>query len=199
MIFKTDTSIKALPVKEYISSFLNLPKIEGYCRACHRYSNFWSCPPFQDKAESIMNGYSTIYIIGTRVSPLEKEASATYSPNEIYDITEQMMSYGRSKIDPILLNLEGVANAGRAFFAGSCHICGGPCLRAKGIECCSPEFMRPSLEAYGFDIQKSSSEILGIELKWGGKGRLPEYLTLVSALLCNKKIDNIDGYFINID
>ena len=39
--------------------------------------------------------------------------------------------------------------------------------------------MRPSLEACGFDVARTASELFGIEMKWGSGGRMPEYLTLV--------------------
>lgn len=45
--------------------------------------------------------------------------------------------------------------------------------------CRHPELVRPSLEACGFDIGRTTSELFGIELKWGADGKMPEYLTLV--------------------
>jgi len=39
--------------------------------------------------------------------------------------------------------------------------------------------VRPSLEACGFDVAHTASELFGIEMKWGSGGRMPEYLTLV--------------------
>ena len=43
----------------------------------------------------------------------------------------------------------------------------------------------PSLEACGFDIARTTSELFGIELKWGTDGSLPEYLTLVCGFFHN--------------
>lgn len=48
-----------------------------------------------------------------------------------------------------------------------------------------PTLVRPSLEACGFDIVRTTSELFGIELKWGEEGRLPEYLTLVCGFFHN--------------
>ena len=45
--------------------------------------------------------------------------------------------------------------------------------------------MRPSLEACGFDIARTTSELFGIDLKWGSEGRIPEYLTLVCGFFHN--------------
>lgn len=45
--------------------------------------------------------------------------------------------------------------------------------------------VRPSLEACGFDIGKTTAELFGIDLKWGTDGKLPEYLTLVCGFFHN--------------
>ena len=49
--------------------------------------------------------------------------------------------------------------------------------------------VRPSLEAFGFDIGAISSELLHNELKWSRDGQFPEYFTLVSALFCAESGD----------
>ena len=41
---------------------------------------------------------------------------------------------------------------------------------------------RPSLEAFGFDVEKTSKELLGVEIKWGKDGCLPPYLMLVCGI-----------------
>lgn len=58
----------------------------------------------------------------------------------------------------------------------------GSCTRPEGLPCRHPDRVRPSLEACGFDIGRTTSELFGIELKWGAEGKLPEYLTLVCGL-----------------
>jgi hypothetical protein len=45
--------------------------------------------------------------------------------------------------------------------------------------------VRPSLEACGFDIGRTTSELFGIELRWGSRGQMPEYLTLVCGFFHN--------------
>ena len=41
------------------------------------------------------------------------------------------------------------------------------------------------VESAGFDIAHTTSELFGIELKWGTDGSLPEYLTLVCGFFHN--------------
>ena len=49
----------------------------------------------------------------------------------------------------------------------------------------TPHLVRPSLEAYGFDVALITQELFGIKLRWGKDGLLPEYLVIVCALFYN--------------
>ena len=60
------------------------------------------------------------------------------------------------------------------------------CTRNCGTPCRHPEKVRPSLEAFGFDIAKTLAELFNIELLWGKDGKLPEYLVLVSGFFHNE-------------
>lgn len=53
------------------------------------------------------------------------------------------------------------------------------------MPCRHPEKVRPSLEAFGFDISRTLSELFGIRLLWGKDGVIPEYLTLVCGFFHN--------------
>ena len=71
-------------------------------------------------------------------------------------------------------------------YVGTCLYCPeGTCTRPEAKPCRHPELVRPSLEACGFDIAHTTSELFGIELKWGTDGSLPEYLTLVCGFFHN--------------
>ena len=76
---------------------------------------------------------------------------------------------------------------GRSFaYVGTCLYCpDGSCTRPAGKPCRHPDKVRPSLEACGFDIARTTSELFGIDLKWGSEGRIPEYLTLVCGFFHN--------------
>lgn len=93
------------------------------------------------------------------------------------------METERRRTDTLLLDMEKT-HKGRAFFPGSCLICQS-CTRTENKPCIYPERVRPSLEACGFDIGKTASELLHIELKWGEQGKMPEYLLLVSGVFGN--------------
>ena len=71
-----------------------------------------------------------------------------------------------------------------ALLPGSCHRCGdGNCSRREGLPCRDPRHLRHSLESLGGDVGRTAGELLGTPLLWVNGGRLPEYLTLVAALL----------------
>ena len=87
--------------------------------------------------------------------------------------------------------MSGGANAGgtpaaRAFFAGTCLLCPPEhCTRRESLPCRHPESIRPSLEALGFDVARTTSGLFGIDLQWGRPDTPPAYLTLLSALACS--------------
>jgi methionyl-tRNA synthetase len=66
---------------------------------------------------------------------------------------------------------------------GTCPYCGGaPCARIEGKPCRHPSKVRPSLEAFGFDMGKTAQDLLGLEIKWSHDEFLPEYLTLICGI-----------------
>ncbi|MBQ4231187.1 MAG: DUF2284 domain-containing protein, partial [Salinivirgaceae bacterium] len=66
---------------------------------------------------------------------------------------------------------------------GKCLYCGDkPCARIDGKPCRHPDKVRPSLEAYGFDIVRTASELLGVDIKWSDGKHVPDYLTLVCGV-----------------
>ena len=90
-------------------------------------------------------------------------------------------------MDKRLLALEEEYN-GRAFYAGSCILCPWEeCARRSGKACRYPSRIRRSLEACGFDLGRTTSELFGIEMKWSENRNLPEYLLLVSGFLSDRE------------
>jgi predicted metal-binding protein len=72
-------------------------------------------------------------------------------------------------------------------FVGTCPYCGdAACARIDSKPCRHPDKVRPSLEAIGFDISKTSKDLLGLDIKWSQDGLIPEYLTLVCGIFYKK-------------
>ena len=101
--------------------------------------------------------------------------------------TQKLILPERIRIESELLDMER-KYGGRSFaYIGKClHCPNNECTRNCGTPCRHPEKVRPSLEAFGFDIAKTLAELFNIELLWGKDGKLPEYLVLVSGFFHNE-------------
>lgn len=169
---------KTIPAQHYITHFRDADKFLEFCKQCKNYGNCWACPPFEQDWSAILERYDTVTLFACQMTfaqqgiPLS-ESTAIIRPE-------------RQQIEKMLRQQEQ-ERCGKAFaYAGTCLYCPeGTCTRAQGISCRHPELVRPSLEAVGFDIGKTTSELFGIELKWTKDNTIPEYLVLVSGLFYN--------------
>lgn len=181
-----------ISLPEYIAGYRDTEKFIAFCRACPRYGNFWSCPPFENGEPQIIAGYRFVHILGTRITPgklLRKQYSSLRNAG---NKTDEIVREVRESLDADLLALEKRYPGSRALYAGSCIRCPeGTCTRSNRLPCRNPELIRPSLEALGFDIGATSSDLLGIPLQWSTDGQFAEYITLVSGLVSQEdaKID----------
>lgn len=102
------------------------------------------------------------------------------------DKSQELIRPERIRVEKELLKLE-LRFGGRAFaYVGKCLYCpDSECARKCNRPCLHPDKVRPSLEAFGFDMTRTLSELFGIELLWGKNGILPEYLVIVSGLFHN--------------
>ncbi|MDR2508430.1 MAG: DUF2284 domain-containing protein [Candidatus Accumulibacter sp.] len=167
---------------DYIRNYRDTERFSNYCKACDRYNACWSCPPFEFDTEEYISPYKVAYIIGTKIVLDESVINQNRGPKKCEKMAHDIMAQVRPGLDEALLKLEKQYPVSKAFFAGMCHICPADvCARIKGWPCIAPERNRPSLESFGFDIGKTSSELLNVELKWSENGVLPDYLTLVSG------------------
>ena len=83
-----------------------------------------------------------------------------------------------------LVNLEKIYPGSNALIPGSCIVCGyGNCARKKGLPCRHPDKMHHSLESLGSDLDKTSKDLFGIEMKWIEGDELPDYFVQIGGLL----------------
>ena len=148
----------ALPVADYIARFRDAMRFLECCRACRNYNRSWGCPPFGYDVGAYLSQYTSALIIATKITPAEQHVPMSEAG--------RLSRPERQRLERRLLEME------RRY--------GG---RSK--PCRLPDLVRPSLEACGFDIAHTTSELFGIELKWGTDGSLPEYLTLVCGFFHN--------------
>ncbi|MBR2547987.1 MAG: hypothetical protein IKF07_07355 [Eubacterium sp.] len=83
-----------------------------------------------------------------------------------------------------LVSLEKIYPGSNALIPGSCIVCGyGNCARKLGKPCRHPEKMHHSLESLGSDLDKTTRELFGIEMKWIVDNELPDYFVQIGGLL----------------
>lgn len=166
-----------IPVSEYISGYRDSVRINALCRQCRNYGKVWMCPPFVFDADARLSRWSDALIVA---------CSFHIQPGATLETGMEKLRATRKILEENLLRYENEVG-GLAFgFSGECLHC-KECTRAQGRECRHPELVRPALEAYGFDVGKTVSELLGIQLQWAPKGKLPEVITLVGAVFYNRE------------
>ena len=180
MGYTIDEFTYEISVTEYLARFHKPCEVWGYCRACNNYGKQRGCPPFDFDVVERLSQYDKVLLVATKITPI-----AAGLP---YQESEQFIRAERIRLERRLLDLERQYNGLASTYIGSClHCSEDNCTRIFGKVCRHPECVRPSLEAYGFDITKTLSELFDIELKWGIDGSSPEYIVLVCGLFYNVK------------
>lgn len=176
--YTAETFSVDITVEEYISRFRDEEKFLGLCKECPNYGKSWGCPPFDFDTGTFLSRYRYARLMATKIIPVSGEIPL--------EDAQKLILPERIRIEGELLDLERTTG-GRSFaYVGKCLHCGdGACVRTCGRPCVHPEKVRPSLEAFGFDIGKTLKELFGIEILWGKDGKLPEYLVIVSGLFHN--------------
>ena len=189
MKYQLKNIVVSITVEEYIHNYHDVEKFIIYCKQCDRYNACWTCPPFDFDVTSRLLKYENAHIFGTKIILDDILLNECSDVQQCKETAYQIIREVRRELDGKLLALERQYPNSFAFFAGNCHLCEqGKCTRILKKPCLNPDRTRPSLEAFGFDISKTSSQLLNTDLKWGGQERLPEYLVLVSGLFTNHKI-----------
>ncbi len=188
-MYKVAHHIAKINIEDYIANYRDAEKFITYCKECGRYNTCWACPPFSFDKEEYISSHKIAYIIGTKIvinADVIKENTGWKLCTKVsYSMIEEV----RLELDNKLLELETTFPGSKAFFAGTCHICPAEkCTRIKRKPCIAPDKIRPSLESFGFDISKTSAELLNIEMKWSLNGVLPEYFTLVSGFFSGDEV-----------
>ena len=162
---------KVLALEDYIARFRDRERVEGYCRECMNFGRKWSCPPFGDEgplAGFSMEDYSMIKLLLAEVPSEGSWAGDGFSK-------------AREKVDALIFEMERSTVGAYALLPGTCLLC-KTCGKSSGV-CHFPSKVRPSLEALGFDVAKTMSELFGAELEWAKDGAAPKQYRLVGALL----------------
>ena len=180
--YAVDRLVAELPAAEYCARFVDIPRMHSYCRQCPNFGAVWSCPPYDFDLEQLWQRFRRLRLLGLKLVFFPELLARTYAADELDRLLHDALYREREQLESELFALE-VANPGSlALLPGSCRRCGeGNCTRPQ--PCRHPQLVRYSLEAIGGDVSRTAEELLATPLLWPDAGRLPEYLTLMAALL----------------
>ncbi len=179
--YRAEELVCEISVEEYIRLFRDVATVESYCRACENYGKSWGCPPFDFDVEERLRQYKNLRLIAVKITPKEQGLPIV--------VAQELILPERKRLDKYLLELERQHNGLACSYVGKCYYCTEDvCSRICGEPCRHPQLVRPSLEAYGFDVARTAQELFGIELQWGYNGVLPESLTLICGIFFSEKL-----------
>ncbi|MGI5874465.1 MAG: DUF2284 domain-containing protein [Bacillota bacterium] len=186
MLYEPEIKTVVLPAADYCRDYRDPAQFIEYCKVCPRYHHLWCCPPFDFDTTEALAGYRYAYIVGVRatVNPTLRELIT--DPVTIGEMAELITKDCRRFIDPVILALEQKSPGALAFYGGRCYLC-EYCARLTGKPCRHPDRMRSSLESYGFDVARTTEELLGFELEWSNE-RLPGRLSFIGAVFTREPL-----------
>ena len=161
-------------VEEYLLHYRDAERFIKLCKECRNYGRRYGCPPFDYDVLQLVSRYDRVKIFGTQL--FIKDAQVGVS--ELNRFMQPVVLQQNER----LLELEKQHNGFACGFVGECPYCTEPCARLEGKPCRNSDKVRPSLEALGFDMVKTSKELLGVEIKWATAAHHPDYLMLICGL-----------------
>lgn len=163
-----------IATERLFAEFRDAARFMQLCRECPNFAHSYLCPPLGHDAEFNLAKYAFAEIHVIKITPLCKEVSSS--------LAEDLLLPHRIRHEAALLEAEKRKGGLVCCFGGRCRHCGdAPCARLHGLPCRHPESVRPSLEAYGFDVGAIVSTLFGIDMLWPTADLLPRYLLLVGA------------------
>lgn len=166
-----------IPVADFVTRFVDVPKFLLFCESCPNYGKRWSCPPYEFRVPAFWERYEQLSLMAMQVTPQtaeEKERAAK-------DGMAFLMPY-RASLEAALTQKERMKKGSYRLNPGRCVGC-GVCARVDGKPCRREDMCRYSLESLGADVGRVSEELLGVPIVWGQNGQAPEYFLLVGGLL----------------
>jgi len=180
--------IKGIPINKLKKYYKPKVFIE-FCKDCKYYNKIWACPPYKFDTVDLIDPYKYAYIVGSKLylNKLDGKLKELLNHENVDVVVNEIYKSARAVLDQELMNIEKKESGSKVLFAGRCMIC-DCCAKVNNKQCIHPEKLRYSLESIGFDVSLISEEILEYKMLWS-KGKLPEYMILVSAIFSNKEID----------
>lgn len=179
--YNAEEKVAIVDRDSYVREYRDVATFEECCRACPNYGKRWGCPPFDHDTLQDLLPYEKVMIVGVKLTPHD----AKMPLDRVYDLMRPELERMNSRLIQLEKDCGGLALG----FVGKCERCGNaPCARIEGKPCRHPDVVRPSLEAYGFNVSETASRLLGIDMVWSKGKNVPHHLTLVCALFFNGEI-----------
>lgn len=182
-MYSVEKYSKILDIREYFKNYVNIDITLDYCKECPHYNNNWACPEFEENPLEYWKKYDYIQLNLRKIIIDDKFYSKTYPTDELNSVITEIMKIEKKADRNEFLKLEKERH-GLYLSAGFCDIC-TECSKKDGLSCRFPDIKRSSLESIGALVEKTTTNLFNLELKWIDieKGKLPEYLTLVTAII----------------
>lgn len=171
-----------VPLETFRRSFVDVPRVLGYCRDCPNFGRRWSCPPFAFDPLTLWKGYGAICLYARKLT----FSRDRLFPGERRAFEEEELPKVKADMARELLARERSIPGSLALLAGKCDLCSA-CAREAGQPCRFPERMRYSVEALGGDCGGALEAYFGESLRWARGDRLPEQMILLGGLLLPKE------------
>ena len=156
-----------------VERFHRPEKVWALCEACPNYGRKWGCPPFEDNVLDKTLKYNHIELFVIKIVFADMALSSAEK--------NAIMRSELTRIESHLLELERTTGGLASANIGGCERCTEcGCTRPNGAPCRHPELLRPSLEAYGFDVPDLLYSAFGINLTPASHS---SELVLLTALL----------------
>lgn len=181
-MYETERYEGRMSVAQYLEDYVSIDEFLECCKECKNYGQVWSCPPYDFDVKSIWENYREIWVVATKIVFAEDTRKEITGIEAVEAYSRQVLQTEKQKLSEELWSLEKEHPGSISLSAGSCHLCQN-CGRPEGKPCSDAAHMRYSIESLGGNVGKTCSQLLSIRLIWSQEGKLPEYYTLVSALL----------------
>ena len=166
-------------VGELFDRFRDKERFFELCRQCPNFGRSYLCPPLPEGAIERLEACDLAEIHVAKITPVEPRLPSS--------VAQDVMLPHIIDLEASLIESERRRGGIACGFGGKCRYCNpANCARLSGAPCRRADVVRPSLEAYGFDVGAIVRHLFGIEMLWGRDNLLPEYLLLVGAFFKNR-------------
>lgn len=178
----------SMPLSVFQQKYQDVATYLMYCQQCPNYNTVWSCPPLPFAVEDYLEKFQWMYVVGAKINLSPQVIMAADTAEKVKAVGWDIVVAVKLAMEEKLRNLEQKMPGSVSFSSGGCNLC-RECSRKDGTCCRSPEKMRYSLDAFGFNLTAIASDMLGIEIQWC-KDRLPDYFTLVHGIATTEKMSD---------